>query len=124
MLAKTRFQSMFLALVLLLLLVLLAAGGYGMVAPARSHGSRHVYGLSLAVCAVLLLLALAHLLAGREPRQLTLPLGLPWLGLHFRLDALSAFFMVVVNLGGAVASLFGLGYGAHERAPERVLPFY
>jgi len=44
-------------------------------------------------------------------------LGLPWLGEHFRLDALAAFFLIVVNLGGAVASLFALGYGQHERAP-------
>ncbi len=34
--------------------------------------------------------------------DLTLPIGLPWLGAHFRLDALAAFFLVVVNLGGAV----------------------
>ena len=55
---------------------------------------------------------------------MTLPLGLPWLGAHFRLDALSAFFLVVVNLGAAAASLFALGYGRHEPAPQRVLPFY
>ena len=55
---------------------------------------------------------------------MTLPLGLPWLGAHFRLDALSAFFLVVVNLGGAAASLYALGYGRHEQAPQRVLPFY
>ena len=54
----------------------------------------------------------------------TLPLGLPWIGAHFRLDALSTFFLVVVNLGGAVASLYGLGYGRHESAPHRVLPFF
>jgi formate hydrogenlyase subunit 3/multisubunit Na+/H+ antiporter MnhD subunit len=51
-------------------------------------------------------------------------LGLPWLGAHFRLDALSAFFLAVVNLGAAAASLFALGYGRHEEAPRRVLPFY
>src|SRR4029079_5975743 len=55
---------------------------------------------------------------------LTLPVGLPWLGAHFRLDALSAFFLVVVNLGGATANLLGLGYGRHEEAPGRVLPFF
>ena len=54
----------------------------------------------------------------------TLPLGLPWLGAHFRIDALAAFFLVVVNLGGAAASLFALGYGRHEHSPQRVLPFY
>src|SRR4029077_5405030 len=30
----------------------------------------------------------------------------------------------VINLGGAAASLFALGYGAHEETPGRVLPFY
>src|SRR5439155_24039765 len=29
-----------------------------------------------------------------------------------------------VNLGAAAASLFALGYGRHEPAPQRVLPFY
>ena len=48
------------------------------------------------------------------PSSVTLPLGLPWLGAHFRIDALAAFFLVVINLGGAAASLFALGYGRHE----------
>ena len=56
--------------------------------------------------------------------DLTLPIGLPWLGAHFRLDALASFFLVVVNLGGASASLYGLGYGHHDPAPHRVLPFF
>ncbi len=30
----------------------------------------------------------------------------------------------MVNLGGAAASLYGLGYGRHEQAPHRVLPFF
>ena len=55
---------------------------------------------------------------------MTLPLGLPWIGAHFRIDALSAFFLIVVNLGGAAASLFAIGYGRHEEFPQRVLPFY
>src|SRR5205823_3157622 len=29
-----------------------------------------------------------------------------------------------VNLGSAVASFYALGYGRHESAPERVLPFF
>jgi formate hydrogenlyase subunit 3/multisubunit Na+/H+ antiporter MnhD subunit len=37
---------------------------------------------------------------------------------------LGAFFLVVVNLGAATASLFALGYGRHEHASQRVLPFY
>jgi formate hydrogenlyase subunit 3/multisubunit Na+/H+ antiporter MnhD subunit len=49
---------------------------------------------------------------------------LPWLGAHLRLDALSAFFLAVVDLGALTASLFALGYGEHESAPERVVPFF
>jgi hydrogenase-4 component B len=56
--------------------------------------------------------------------DIVLPLGLPWLGAHFHMDALTAFFLVVVNLGGAMASLFALGYGTHEKSPHRILPFY
>jgi hypothetical protein len=33
--------------------------------------------------------------------------------------ALAAFFLVVVNLGGAAADLFSLGYGRREEAPQR-----
>ncbi|MDT8321644.1 MAG: hypothetical protein RQ826_14075 [Xanthomonadales bacterium] len=39
-------------------------------------------------------------------------------------DPLAAFFLLVVTLGGMAASLYGLGYGRHETAPLRVLPFY
>ncbi len=74
------------------------------------------------VCLVLLVAALASL--GTKPSTVVLPIGLPWLGAHFRLDALSAAFLAVVNLGGLSASIFALGYGRHESAPQRVLPFY
>jgi formate hydrogenlyase subunit 3/multisubunit Na+/H+ antiporter MnhD subunit len=83
-----------------------------------------VYGVSLLASLISLFAALAHLLGVAAPASVTLPLGLPWLGAHFRVDALSAFFLAVVNLGAAAASLFALGYGRHEEAPQRVLPFY
>ena len=83
-----------------------------------------VYGLCVAASLVTCAAGAAHLLEGSAPVIRTLPLGLPWLGAHFRVDALSAFFLVVVNLGGVGASLFALGYGRHEEAPQRVLPFY
>jgi hydrogenase-4 component B len=83
-----------------------------------------VYFATTAISAVMAVYALAQLLSGAPPFGQTLPLGLPWLGAHFRVDALSAFFLAVVNLGGAAASLYGLGYGRHEQAPHRVLPFY
>src|SRR5262245_44866727 len=83
-----------------------------------------VYGASLIVSAAALAVSVAALLAQSPEQIVTLPFGLPWLGAHFRLDALSAFFLAVVNLGGATASLYALGYGRHEHAPQRVLPFY
>lgn len=96
------------------------------VALARRSGFYKVaYGASLAVCAAILITAGTHLVMdGGAASALALPLGLPWLGAHFRLDALAAFFLVVVNLGGAVASLYGCGYGRHEEAPHRVLAFF
>ncbi len=115
---------MSLPLLLSLAMALFAVSAYALVASRRPGCSRQVYSLALAVCVILLGMALAHLLAGQTSATLTLPLGLPWLGAHFRLDALAAFFLIVVNLGGAIASLFALGYGQHEQAPERVLPFY
>jgi hydrogenase-4 component B len=68
--------------------------------------------------------AMALLSPGLLGEGLVLPIGLPWLGAHFRVDALSAFFLIIINLGGAAASLYGLGYGRHEEAPGRVLPFF
>ncbi len=61
---------------------------------------------------------------GKAGPGIVLPLGLPWVGAHFQMDPLASFFLVIVNLGGAMASLFALGYGAHEKAPHRVVPFY
>jgi formate hydrogenlyase subunit 3/multisubunit Na+/H+ antiporter MnhD subunit len=86
----------------------------------RPEATKLVYGASLAISLVALL---AALLAGGDSAAV-LPLGIPWLGAHFRLDALSRFFLVVVNLGAAAASLYALGYGRHEHEPQRVLPFY
>jgi hydrogenase-4 component B len=83
-----------------------------------------VYGASFVIALLAAAAALAALLSGGPPSAKVLPLALPWLGAHFRVDVLSAFFLVVINLGAAGASFFALGYGAHEEEPHRVLPFY
>ena len=83
-----------------------------------------VYGASLIIAAVSLSAAAAHLLGDKAIANVVLPIGVPWLGTHFRLDALSAFFLIVVDLGALCASLFALGYGTQENAPQRVLPFF
>ena len=104
---------------------LLATGIAAIAMARRGAASALVYGVSLCTTTIALLAAGAALLAPESlGGTLTLPIGLPWLGAHFRLDALTAFFLVVVNLGGATASLFGLGHGRHEESPGRVLPFY
>ncbi|MES0027555.1 hydrogenase 4 subunit B [Mesorhizobium sp. M0040] len=88
-------------------------------------GTRLIYGLTLGISAAVLMV-LASRIADNPvtPSTVVLPLGLPWIGAHFRLDALSTFFLIVVNFGGSMASLYGLGYGRHESAPHRVLPFF
>jgi hydrogenase-4 component B len=113
---------MALALILVCIALLLATGA--VAAGLRRDRTRRVYGASLALTSLALIVALAHLVSWSERASVVLPLGLPWIGAHFRLDALAAFFLVVVNLGGAAASAYGLGYGRHEPAPARVLPFF
>jgi hydrogenase-4 component B len=112
--------------VLLSCVGVLLAAGVASVAGARWRATTLVvYAIGLVVSAVALTVAGAVLVT--DPNGLAtvrLPIGLPWLGAHFRLDCLSAFFLVVVNLGGFTASLYGLGYGPHETSPGRVLPFY
>ncbi|TMG80256.1 MAG: hydrogenase 4 subunit B [Betaproteobacteria bacterium] len=95
------------------------------VAVIATRKTSWVYAGTLAASAIAFLVSAGALLSpAATPPALALPLGLPWLGAHFRLDALSAFFLAVINLGGAAASLYALGYGRHESAPRRVLPFF
>lgn len=104
---------------------LLATTFLGVVARRSSKAGQLVYLLSLIICLVILSVSAERLFAGAgEVTAMRLPVGLPWIGAHFSIDPLSAFFLLVINLGGAAASLYALGYGKHEEAPERVLPFY
>jgi hydrogenase-4 component B len=106
---------------------IVALFGLGPIAIAL-HRARAASAFIYAACLALTLLlganALAVLLGLAAPATWVLPFGLPWLGAHFAMNPLSAFFLVVVNVGGAAASLFAIGYGRHEESPERVLPFY
>ena len=87
-------------------------------------GSVVVYATCLAVSLVVLTAAALQLLGNAAAPIAWLPVGLPWIGAHFRMDALAALFLAIVNLGVGGASLFALGYGRHETSPGRVLPFY
>jgi formate hydrogenlyase subunit 3/multisubunit Na+/H+ antiporter MnhD subunit len=88
----------------------------------RSVARPAIYGTSFVACALSLAASFSALTGEAATR--TLPLGIPWIEAHLRLDPLAAFFLIVVNLGGAAASLYAIGYGRHEPAPRRVLPFF
>jgi hydrogenase-4 component B len=103
------------------LLVIAAAG---VVLGRWSWSWAPIYFASLVVSLAGLAAAFWHLWAGLPPETLSLPVGLPGIGSKFRLDVLAAFFLLVANLGGAMASLYALGYGRHETSQLRVLPFY
>ena len=105
-------------------LIALAAVTPILVARPRS-ATRIVYTVA-GLAALVLLGAAGSVLLGLADgsREVVLPIGLPWVGAHLRIDPLSSFFLVVIDLGAAIASLYALGYGAHEPHPERVLPFY
>src|SRR5262245_44595508 len=126
-------MAMPVAMALIGVAVLFAAALLAIVLQALRGSGHFVYAICFMACAVLLGIACAQLLAAANlsptatpapAPSLVLPMGLPWIGAHFRIDPLSAFFLLVTNLGGAGASLFAIGYGRHETAPGRVLPFY
>jgi formate hydrogenlyase subunit 3/multisubunit Na+/H+ antiporter MnhD subunit len=105
----------------------LATAVLAIVIARSSRATGVIYAISLVVSAIAFTTALVQLAAPIGPPSASmqiLPLGLPWQKSHFRLDALAAFFLVVVDLGGVFASLYGLGYGRHEHAAHRVLPFF
>jgi len=102
----------------------LALGVCAVVIVRSAAASRVIYGATIVVTTLSLAAALTHLLGAAAAESLTLPVGLPWLGAHFRLDAPSGFFLAVVDLGAASASLFALGNGRDDPAPGRILPFY
>jgi hydrogenase-4 component B len=105
-------------------LLALAAAGLGAArAPLVANS---IYIAAAAISGALALIGGVRLvlLADAAPESLVLPIGLPWLGLHLRLDNLSALFLVIVNAPAAMIAVFAAGYASHEPAQERVLPLY
>ena len=105
-----------------MILALFALALLGVLTARSAAGRILVYGGSVVVCAGFIATGFLALTVPVE--RLVLPLGLPWIGTNLRLDALSGFFLALIGVGGAGASLFAVGYGRHEAHPERVLPFY
>jgi formate hydrogenlyase subunit 3/multisubunit Na+/H+ antiporter MnhD subunit len=106
--------------------VLLLLAPAAVVLGNSPYARKIIYTASGVVSATMAAAGLAALLSPESSinETLSLPLGLPWLGAHFRLDRLSAFFLIVVDFGAAAASLYAIGYGRGEQAQSRILPFY
>ncbi|HET8746432.1 MAG TPA: hydrogenase 4 subunit B [Ramlibacter sp.] len=94
---------------LLLVAGWLLIGLVGVVALRRFHFVAHVlFPLGGALGLALLALALPAVFAPAQAR--VLPVGLPTLPFHLRLDGLSAFFLMVIGGVSAGVSVFAAGY--------------
>jgi formate hydrogenlyase subunit 3/multisubunit Na+/H+ antiporter MnhD subunit len=79
--------------------------------------TRHLTTLALPFSAFAsLILALAGLAGLSEPSLATLPLGMPGLPFHLRMDALSSFFLFLLGAASLGITLFSAGYFAHMEA--------
>ena len=110
------------ASVLFSIVLLIALGIAGAIVARAPVGRFLVYGGCLLVGLASLTTGLAAI--GAPVEHLKLPLGVPWVGVQLRLDALSGFFLSILGLGTAGASLFAIGYSQHDAEPQRILPFY
>ncbi|MEW5727323.1 MAG: hydrogenase 4 subunit B [Pseudomonadota bacterium] len=105
------------------LVALPALALFAVVARRAAWSHAIVYG-GCFLAAVALLAGGLDQLGGAAPVGVTLPFGLPWLHAHFRVDNLSALFLVIVNIAAAAASAFAVGYGPHLPDQRRVTPFF
>ena len=107
-----------LSLVLAAIVAWLAIGALGLARPRSLIYVGRV--LFTAGALIGLLLAIVALLAmGQVAQTVVLPLGLPDLPFHLRLDALSAFFLFLLGATAAGISVFSAGY---FRASEGAAP--
>jgi len=89
----------------------------------RGPALAFVYPLSALAALALGAVDLYALLGGGEWAA-RLPIGLPGVGLHLRLDALSAFFGIVINGGVLAASVYGMGFDRAKELTPRVEPLF
>jgi len=95
----------------------LAIGAFALLRPIQSASATRLLYASGAIGGVALaVVALAAI--GAPPASLVLPLGLPDLPFHTRLDALSAFFLLVLGATGAGISCYAAGYFAESHGGE------
>ena len=100
-----------------------AASGFAAIFHRHKTALAAVYPLCIIAAAVAAGADLAALLADTNS-GFTLPLGLPVIGLHIRLDALSAFFGLIINLGVLTSAIYGVGLDRNRDLTARVEPFF
>jgi len=112
-----------LLLVIAAIVAWLAIGTTGLVRPRNLRFvSRALFPAGALVG--LALAAVAGYSIDLPPASAVLPLGLPDLPFHLRLDALSAFFLLLLGAAGAAISLFSAGYfRSSEGTPPGVICF-
>ncbi|MBS1188735.1 MAG: formate hydrogenlyase [Rhodocyclaceae bacterium] len=95
--------------------ILVAIGGWLLTGALGIMALRHfavvarvLFPLGSAVGLLLAAAAINGLMG--TPEVVTLPIGLPQLPFHLRLDSLSAFFLLVIGGAGAGVSIFAAGY--------------
>jgi hydrogenase-4 component B len=87
----------------------LAIGAAGLLRPRDLHFvSRVLFPAGAAIAVVLAVVA--GYAVGNPPQSTVLPLGLPDLPFHLRVDSLSAFFLLLLGATSSAISLFSSGY--------------
>ena len=86
----------------------------GLAGMLQTRSTRFVahflFPLGAIACLGIAILAGIFLATGHSPQIAILPLGLPNLPFHARLDTLSGFFLLLIGLAGAGISTFAAGY--------------
>src|ERR1700745_3875019 len=94
----------------MLSLLALSLGIYGLASLLGALLGRRalvaVYALSALAAALSAADAVAFLATGGTAEDAVLPFGLPWLGAHFHVDALSGFFLLLVGLAATLVRVF------------------
>ena len=103
------FEFIPLNIVIGIILFWIALGAAGLIAQSNLHYVTRIL-LPAGAAAGVALAATAFAAMSQEAAVCVLPLGLPDLPFHLRIDALSAFFLVLLGLAATGVSLFYAGY--------------
>jgi hydrogenase-4 component B len=112
-----------LTIILAMIAVMLLAALLAALFHRRKAALALVYPVCAAAALAGIVVHLVVLLGGAE-QSLVLKAGLPQTGLNLRLDALSAFFGLLVNTGLLTAALYGMGLDREHDLSPRVEPFF